>query len=401
MMKTKAFRFLWLGQAFANAGDVFYIVALIAAVFSWTKSPFLMTIVPVVITLSRFISSILAPLLIGRYHLKGLLYYSQAVKTILMIILSVMSLFSLEYVVILFIFASLIAFLDGFALPARNALVPSLVKREELMGANGFLSTSDQLIQFSGWAAGGLMVAFIGEDGTLFVTSVLFIISTAFMYSIPVKLHSNLGSNTKIPFFKQLGEGWLDVWKTSILKKIFLVYALESLASVVWIAAILYIYVESQLLQGEEWWGFINSAFFVGLILASTFMLKWHRIFANRQPLVAITVITAILTLVFGYNEIPSMALIISFFFGLCDQTKVILLQTHVQMSIEPERLGKVYAAQGALTTLLFGIGSLAAGGLVTLIGVQWVFALSSCLLFITVIPTMLIQNTLKREKEL
>ncbi|MCP3741672.1 MFS transporter [Rossellomorea sp. BNER] len=400
-MKTKAFRFLWLGQAFANAGDVFYIVALIAAVFSWTKSPFLMTIVPVVITLSRFISSILAPLLIGRYHLKGLLYYSQAVKTILMIILSVMLLFSLEYVVILFIFASLIAFLDGFALPARNALVPSLVKREELMGANGFLSTSDQLIQFSGWAAGGLMVAFIGEDGTLFVTSVLFIISTAFMYSIPAKLHSNLGSNTKIPFFKQLGEGWLDVWKTSILKKIFLVYALESLASVVWIAAILYIYVESQLLQGEEWWGFINSAFFVGLILASTFMLKWHRIFANRQPLVAITIITAILTLVFGYNEIPFMALIISFFFGVCDQTKVILLQTHVQMSIEPERLGKVYAAQGALTTLLFGIGSLAAGGLVTLIGVQWVFALSSCLLFITVIPTMLIQNTLKRETEL
>ncbi|MBM7586356.1 MFS family permease [Bacillus pakistanensis] len=399
-MKTRAFRFLWLGQAFANAGDVFYIVALIAAVYSWTKSPMLMTIVPVVITLSRFTSSILAPLLIGRYPLKSLLFYSQAVKTILMIILSVMVLFSIEYVAILFIFATFIAFLDGFALPARNALVPSIVKREDLMGANGFLSTSDQLIQFSGWAFGGLMVAFIGEDGTLFVTSLLFIISTAFMYSIPVKLYSNFASNTKIPFLKQLSEGWTDVWKTSILKKIFLVYALESLASVVWIAAILYIYVERQLLQGEEWWGFINSAFFAGLIIASTFMLKWHRLFANRQPLVLITLITAILTFLFGYNEIPFMALFISFFFGLFDQTKVILLQTNVQMSIKPERLGKVYAAQGALTTLFFAIGSLAAGGLVTFIGVQGVFALSSSFLLIAVIPTMLIQNQLIKETE-
>lgn len=39
-MKSKSFRYLWLGQLLANFGDVFYIVGCISILYGFTSSAF-------------------------------------------------------------------------------------------------------------------------------------------------------------------------------------------------------------------------------------------------------------------------------------------------------------------------------------------------------------------------
>ncbi|NQD67843.1 MFS transporter, partial [Bacillus haikouensis] len=131
-MASKAFRHLWIGQALANMGDILYIVALISLIFEVTGSSVFLTAVPLVITFSRFISSVMAPLLLNRSQMKSLIAYSQLAKTFLLILLLVLVLFSNGNVWIFLGLASMISFLDGWALPARNAFIPFIVKREEL-----------------------------------------------------------------------------------------------------------------------------------------------------------------------------------------------------------------------------------------------------------------------------
>jgi MFS family permease len=398
MMKTKAFRYLWVGQALANGGDVFFIVAIIAAIFEKTHSPFLMSIIPVVITFSRFISSVIAPLVLDRFHLKNLLFFSQLSKTILMAILSLTLFSGLANLTLLFVLVSSVAFLDGWALPARNSFVPSIVRREDLMGANGFLSTIDQAVQFSAWAVGGMLVAFAGEEWTLVLTAVLFLASSLMMYSLPM-----LGGGIPIraehemKLTEKMAEGWTDIWRNPKLRNIFFVYAIEAAATVVWIAAILYIYVDLQLSRGEEWWGFINGAFFIGLIGAGVLLLKTHRLFSGNvyRWLPPALVCTSLATLFFGLTSIAVLSLVFSAIFGFFDGLKVILLQTAVQHSVSPEKLGKVFAVQGAVTTLIFGIFSLLAGYFSEAFGLTHVFVASAVLLMTAVIPASALKEKL------
>jgi MFS family permease len=399
-LRTKAFRYLWIGQSFANAGDVLYIVALIAAVYQSTGSAFQMTFVPFVITFSKFISSVIAPILLDRYTLKQLLATSQALKTILMFALFFAEIMNVSFIWIIFLLAALIAFLDGWALPASNALVPSIVKREELMKTNGFLSTMEQSIQFAGWAIGGVITAFVHPVGTLAITTIFYLISTFFLYSIPLYTvkHVQKGIDIGLAEYKQkLTEGWKEIWHNKTLRLIQFISWIETIASVVWIAAIIYIFVDKQLHVNEEWWGFINSAFIVGLIIASIFLLRLHAFYSTHQGKVLLicSFAAACATLAFGLNHYPILALVFSLLFGLFDQQKAVILQTLVQMKTDIDRLPKVYATQGAIFSFTFGIASLFSGYLVEQIGVQNIFIIAAVLLFASMIPISYVRKRL------
>ncbi|KQL55150.1 hypothetical protein AN964_17635 [Heyndrickxia shackletonii] len=399
-MRSKAFRYLWVGQSFANAGDVLYIVALIAAIYQATGSAFQMTLVPFMITFSKFSSSVVAPILLDRYTLKHLLATSQALKTVLMFVLFLVVLKSISFIWIIFLLAALIAFLDGWALPASNALVPSIVKREELMKTNGFLSTLEQSIQFTGWAAGGIVTAVIQPTGTLLMTGIFYLVSTIFMYSIPFyhEKHVQKTSERKFSTYAaQLSEGWKEIWKNKTLRQIQWISWIETIAGVVWIAAIMYLFVDKRLHASEEWWGFINSAFIAGLFIASVVLLKFHAFYRTHQSniLVICGFGTACATLAFGLNEIPILALVLSLLFGVFDQQKAVILQTLVQTKTNTDRLPKVYATQGAIAAFSFGIASLLSGTVVELVGVRNIYIIASILLFISIVPIYLLRKNL------
>ncbi|QNU04449.1 MFS transporter [Peribacillus butanolivorans] len=138
-MKNKSFRQLWIGQAFANLGDIFYVVGLISLIYALTGSALYLSLLPFTTTIFRFISSLLAPLIIDRFTLKRILVLSQLWKTNLLIILGIyITNFNQAFAVVALIFIAMISLLDGVAAPVSAALTPQLVPKEELIRANGF-----------------------------------------------------------------------------------------------------------------------------------------------------------------------------------------------------------------------------------------------------------------------
>ncbi|WP_438825632.1 MFS transporter [Neobacillus drentensis] len=159
----------------------------------------------------------------------------------------------------------------------------------------------------------------------------------------------------------------------------------ESIASTVWIAAILIVYVKEALNAEEQWWGFINSAFFIGLIIGSILCVKWSQ-FVERKRYVFIitgTLLTCVLTILFGITSFPVIALILSALIGLFGQLKNIPQQTIIQTSITKDQLATVYTSFGTISTGTFGISSLIMGVLSDYLGVRNVFVLSGILLSI------------------
>ncbi|MGA9287231.1 MAG: MFS transporter [Anaerobacillus sp.] len=376
-MRFRSFRFLWIGQSFANAGDVLYIVSLIAVLYQATGSALYLSLLPFTITISRFISGMCAPLVLNRYSLKGLLVWSQFAKTILLGILGLcVWLFNLEVSFILCL-VFIISFLDGWAAPARNAMLPLIVKESELAKANSFVSVVDQSIQFGGWAAGGILVAATSGTIVIWMTFIMYIASTIMMAMIEVS--DTRDRQSKISMMS----GWVTIWKQPVLRIVHVMILIESIANVVWIAAILYIYVNEALMKSEAWWGYLNASFFIGLIVGGMLVAKFTRLFEHymKEILLLASFVVSILTFVFGMNSLPVVAVLLTVISGLVEQVQSIAMVTLVQQKCPRQKLPEVFSAQSALISITFGLGSLLYGYLAEVLSIQFVFILSGILL--------------------
>lgn len=382
--KQRSFRFLWVGQMFANLGDILYIVCLIKMIFDATGSVTYMSLVPFINTFSALVSGLLAPLIINRYRLKSILVYSQCGKTILLLILCVFVVtLGATGLFFLYLLISLISFLDGWASPARNALVPSLVEESILVKTNSLLSISDQVIQLIAWPIGSIFLVTAGYEKILWLTFFLYMISTALMILISPSANqyhiSENQSQTEL-----LIEGWRMIWNTKQLRTISFMNILETFANGVWIAAILFVYVSEVLNKQENWWGFINGAFFGGMLFGGFVIYRLaNQLEQNLGKTILWSTFCLIgITFIFGITSIPWLALFLSFLFGLPQMARDVAETTIIQKSARDGLLAKVYSARGTLIFAAFGISSLVMGWITEQFGVRTTF-MTATVLFI------------------
>ncbi|UED70056.1 MFS transporter [Brevibacillus sp. HD3.3A] len=385
-MWHRRFLFLWAGQTLANLGDVFYIVAFISVIYAISGSVMYTAFVPVVILSAQSVSGLTAPLLFRRLSLPSMLVLSQALKTCLLAAAAVLvdrtAGTNGQAIWLLFGLGGLIAFMDGWANPARNALVPQLVEREQLIRANGLLATSDQTVHFAGWAAGGLLVAFLGASAVLWGTVAAYVLASLAMLAVkPEKAAPDM------TVVEPPQENWLTGWKAirdvPLLRQLVALDVVMGVSGAVWIAAILLPYVLEALGRGEEWWGYINAGYLLGSILGGTLLLKYADKM-NRQLyrwLLAGVGGAAAMTLLFGSTTYPLAALLFSFALGPFLEIALVSKQTILQQETETPMLPYVLSAKGTIDALVFGLSSLLMGALAQWLGPRAVYLLSAVLL--------------------
>ena len=367
----------------ANLGDIFYIVGLISILYASTESPFALALVPFFSMFGRFISGMISPLLLNRYPLKTLLVYSQISKTLLLCLLALILVFHITSSILVIIsFVFMIAFLDGWAAPASQAMLPRLVPKNELVKANSFFSIICETVNLGGWALGGLLVAFLSGHNVILITLALYLLATLLMTKIvdPTEFQRKISGNRKSG---ELKEGWQIVWRNPLYKSLYVIIVFEAVANVVWIASILYVFVTEVLGETEAWWGYINTSFFIGMIVGGIICSRFTSVFEKNLKYVLITFSfgISILTLLFGLTTIAWLSLIFMGLIGVFQQLKAIAANTFLQKSASPEELPKIYAVESALVSLLFAVSSLVFGALAEIWDVRITFIISAILL--------------------
>ncbi|WP_081657971.1 MFS transporter [Sporosarcina ureae] len=354
MKLNRNFNLLLTGQSLANIGDVLYIVSIIYFIFELTGSATAAAFVSFTITNAMFISNALTPLLVQRFNLKWLLAASQIGKTILLVALPFfLQHLSLSNFYWLFLIIFLVALLDGCANPVIQSLIPNYVKSEQLLKANGITETVTQLIQTSMWFVGSSMLIWLSASQLVWLTVSAFAISSLFFTKLEaVQLTPTKEKGT----WQQMSRGWKTVSTSPVLKRIVWMDILETIAGTVWIAAILYVFVSDALVADEKWWGFINGAFFIGLMSGSLFCLRFSDWIKPKlsQFIFLGSFSSGLLTIFFGLTSIPALSLIFSFLVGVSSQVKNIPQQTVIQTSVPRDRLPTVFTTIGAIGTGTF-----------------------------------------------
>ena len=349
---SNSFIKLLVSQLFANLADIFFRVTIIANIYIISKSVIATSLVPILIGISSFVASLLVPLVTKRIALNRVLSLSQFGKTILLAIL--VGMFTVMQSVaplVTYLFVVAISILDGFAAPVSYAIVPRYAR--DLAKANASISMSGESVQLVGWGLGGFLFASLGMNPSLLIVLALFTISTILMFALPLVEKEEVSSETSL---ETLTKGWRLVVKKSRLRFIVQANLLEILANAIWVSSVLLVFVTEILHQLESYWGYVNTAYSLGIILGGAIIFRLaEKVVTYKYQTMSFSLLsTALVTLLIVLFPNPPAFLFLSLVIGFLSQIKKVPESVLLQESVDEKELVNVYSVIEVVSTLAF-----------------------------------------------
>lgn len=203
--KNRNFRNFWYGQLISQLGDRIHTLAVIWLVYSWYNSGAAVGAVLIAATLPAFLVSPFAGNILDKYDRKKILILSDVVRSVFVAGLAVLSFFEMVNLPIILFFTVIISIGAAFFNPATMAIMPSLVKKEELTQANAFYQLSINASAALGFMVGSGLIALIGVTAAFSINCVSFLLSAFFVFRI---VYKHIPGHIKTNFIEDFKEGW-------------------------------------------------------------------------------------------------------------------------------------------------------------------------------------------------
>jgi MFS family permease len=177
LLRRRDFGLLWTGGLVSETGDWFLLVGLPIWVLQITGSSLVTATVFLVGLLPGLVVGPLAGVLVDRWdRRRTLIAVSLAEAACLLPLLAVDGRDDLWIVYAVMAVEASLAQLND---PARNALVPSLVAADDLVGANALIGLNSNLARLAGSPLGGILVELSGLPGLVIGDAISFLLGAA------------------------------------------------------------------------------------------------------------------------------------------------------------------------------------------------------------------------------
>jgi MFS family permease len=178
-LAVRDFRLLSIGQLASTAGDFCYAVALPWLVLSTHGGTVLLGTVLACYGVPRTVLIPVGGILADRLSPRAVMLVADAVRCVLVAVLTVFAARSLVSLAFLGPVAALIGAGEGLFLPASAAIMPSLLPADKLQAGNGLSAAMIQIGSLAGPVLGGILVTTAGSAPAFGVDAASFAISAA------------------------------------------------------------------------------------------------------------------------------------------------------------------------------------------------------------------------------
>lgn len=404
LLSNRSFQSLWISHTSGNFGDILYIVALIPFVYTATGSVSSTALIPFFSSIAQLISGILAPAVIDRLPLRRIVLYFQALKTVAMIGLTLLLDFLSSHMTGILAFVVFISFLSGWVGPARSALLPNVVERENLVKANGWMSTTQQMVFLAGYSLGGVWVATLGSISALSFTVGLYFLATVSILWVQARPNPDVNTHLqKTSWFNRMKEGWAELWNKPVLRSTMGMDIVETVANGVWTAAIMLVFVETFLHRDEAWWGFLNASYYIGTMMGGLLALwisSWLQANLGKGMIFG-AAFMALFTALFAVIPVPWVAVLLCVLMGPAYQIRDIAQATLFQLEVEDKKLAKVNAARNTLIYSLFGLATMLMAFLSEWFSISVVYLIAAAIYGLSSVFAIRVNRLMVQEKKM
>jgi MFS family permease len=254
-----------------------------------------------------------------------------------------------------------VAMLSGFASafegPARQALLPAIVRPETFENAVTVSNTLQKLGSVSGPAVAGSLIAVAGLGWAYAFYCVVIVLSI-----LPLFLLRNvrLAAGGRSVSIAAIKEGVQFVLHRQVLLG---AMSLDMFAVIFGGAqALLPVYATDVLNAGPEGYGILYSSIQVGAFAMSAVMVMRPPVKRTGQTLVYSVIAFGLLTVAFGLSRNFYLSVLLYGLIGAADQVSVVMRQTTLQMATPDELRGRVSSVHSVFTGASSQIGAIESG---------------------------------------
>ena len=208
------FAAFWLAQTISLFGDRLHQVALAVLVYGLTNSPLATGLVFLAATLPNILLGPIAGTFVDRWEHKTVLIASDLIRAALVLAIPFAA---MTNVVLVYPLVFVITAVSLFFRPAKVAMMPRIVGKDDLLAANSATWTADTLADIVGFPFAGLFVAFLGTQAAqlslaFFADSATYVLSALLLAAMSVApLARETADRTRgalRTFVDELGAGW-------------------------------------------------------------------------------------------------------------------------------------------------------------------------------------------------
>lgn len=181
---SPSFLNLWLARTISGFGDAVFLTALLWQVILSTGSGTAMGAVLLAQTVPRLLFLAIGGVIADKLPKRLIMFWSDLGRAIVMFLIIFLSWWHFLQLWHLVSLAIIFGIVDGFFIPASQAIVPELVEKNTLTSANASLSLSEQLSELVGPVLGGGLIALAGPMSAFMIDGFSFLASAALIMRI-------------------------------------------------------------------------------------------------------------------------------------------------------------------------------------------------------------------------
>ena len=385
--RSRDFSLLWFGSFVSEAGSQMHVVAVSWQVYQLTRNPLALGGIGVARIVPLVLLALGSGVLADALDRRKLMLFSQIAMMLCSASLALAS--SLGFVSVWLIYAvtALSSAARTLGMPARQAIVPSLVPREYLSSALSLNIISWQTATIIGPTLGGLIIAGWDVSWVYWIDAISFV--AVIVALLLMRVGAIVGERRPINLRAAL-EGFAFVRSNTLIWSTML---LDFLATFFSSATVLIPLFAIDILKvGPEWVGLLYAAPSVGAVLASAILSVWGTIRRQGPILLVAVTLYGICTMVFGLSASFWLSLLMLMGVGASDTVSMVVRQTIRQLTTPDEMRGRMTAVgmlffaggpqlgeieAGVAARLMGGPLSVAVGGLACVVTVGILAALT------------------------
>jgi MFS family permease len=341
-LRHRNYRLLWIGlfvsfsgSMMQNAGLLWHVSLLVPP----ERKGLALGMVGLVRVFPIVIFSMISGVVADAWDRRKLMLFTQVAATLVAAVLAILSFRGLTQVWPLYALAAIGSAVGAFDLPARGALVPTLVPREHLPNAISLNTIMFQTASVAGPSLGGLMIASSGVGWVYVANAISFgfvIVALLLMRDVPAHPKSDTGSRDDVSWHAAL-EGLRFVFRSPLIRSTMLLDFFATFFSSA--TALLPIFAQDVLRVGAKGYGWLYAAPAVGAMATSAALVPLVDRIERRGPTLLWAVAGyGLATVVFGFSRSFWLTFLCLMLTGATDTVSMVIRNIVRQLET-PDRL--------------------------------------------------------------
>ena len=385
-LRNKNFRYYWIGMCISTTGTWMQNIAQPWLAYTLTKSPFLLSLIGALQFTPALLFSLFAGVAIDRFPKKKILIFTQSASLIITLILAALVLTGeVKYWHIL-VTSTALGFVNTLDMPARQAFVIELVKKEDLMNAIALNSMSFNLSRIIGPAVAGLVMGYFGIATCFFANSFSFAAVLISLFFITPMIIQREHKDETGSIFTNIMQGLKYIASQHILLTTILIMTVVATFAPNF-SVLVPVFSTEILKQQETGFGVLMSLMGVGSFFGAMIVAMLSKSGPKKFVLYIVPLVTGIFLVIVGYTNafvLTGLSLAVTgFFFVMFSSTA----NSALQLNTSSEYLGRVMSVYSLVFAGSTPLGNLYAGIITDHFGARIGFIACGVIVLVLMVP--------------